>query len=97
MNFQFYPMLDCVSLTRSSLNYTWEKEDDLMPANIVFANWNRTLTIISIQLENAGIYKCIVTDGVQSSSNSVSVDIAGNNYFTFYLRYCTVHLQMSNN
>ena len=61
-----------------------------MPANVVFADWNRTLTIINIQLENAGTYKCIVTDGVQSSSKSVSVDIAGNNY-------CTVHLQIRNN
>ena len=74
------------------MHYTWEKEDDLIPANVAFDNWNRTLTVISMQLENAGTYKCIVTDGVQSTSNSVSVEIAGNNYFIFYLRCRTMHL-----
>ena len=64
-----------------------------MPANVAFDNWNRTLTVISMQMENAGTYKCIVTDGVQSTSASVSVEIVGNkNYFIFYLRCCTMHL-----
>ena len=78
--------------------YYWEREKDVLLSNAIGVNTN-TLTLINIQSEDIGNYRCVATNGSGSSkSNYVAVTINSKaTYFcicTYVQLYVTVAQQI---
>ena len=66
------------------LTYHWEKENDVIPINAIGMNTS-ILTLINLQSEDIGNYRCVATNGSGSSKSSyVAVAINGK-ATSFYL------------
>ena len=69
-----------VSLTceaDGALSYNWERQNDVIPSDSTGVNTN-ALTLINLQPEDAGNYRCVATNASGSSeSNYANIDING--------------------
>ena len=67
--------LTCVADGASS--YNWERQNGVIPSNFTGVNTN-TLTLINLQPEGAGNYRCVATNASGSTaSNYSSITING--------------------
>ena len=58
-------------------SYRWERQNDVIPSDCTGVNTN-TLTLINLEPEDAGNYRCVATNASGSSeSNYANVDING--------------------
>ena len=69
-----------VSLTceaEGALSYNWERQNGVIPSDSTGVNTN-TLTLINLQPEDAGNYRCVATNASGSSeSNYAAITIFG--------------------
>lgn len=49
-------------------SYSWERQDNSMPSGAIGVTTN-TLTLINLQLEDAGKYRCVATNGSGSTQS----------------------------
>ena len=58
-------------------SYNWERQNGVIPSDSTGVNTN-TLTLINLQPEDAGNYRCVATNaGGSSESNYATVTISG--------------------
>ena len=92
-----HPMNIIINLTNHTTNvsltceadgassYNWERQNDVIPSDSTGVNTN-ILTLINLQPEDAGNYRCVATNASGSSqSNYAAVTING----TYIHKYCT--------
>ena len=85
-----------VSLTceaDGATSYNWERQSGSIPTTAFGVNTN-TLTIINLQPEDAGNYRCVATnDCGKNYSNYATIRIKGiieyTHSFMEYCKYCT--------
>ena len=51
-----------------ALSYNWERQNDLIPSDSTGMNTN-TLTLINLQPEDAGNYRCVATNASGSTAS----------------------------
>ena len=57
-------------------SYNWERQNDVIPSDSTGVNTN-TLTLINLQPEDAGDYRCVATNaGGSSKSNYATVTVS---------------------
>ena len=62
-------------------SYNWERQNGVIPSDSTGVNTN-ALTLINLQPENAGNYRCVATNASGSSkSNYATVTISGESFF----------------
>ena len=60
-----------------ALSYNWERQNGVIPSDSTGVNTN-TLTLIDLQPEDAGNYRCVATNASGSSeSNYAIIDLNG--------------------
>ena len=62
--------LTCEAVGASS--YNWERQNDVIPSDSTGMNTN-TLTLINLQPEDAGNYRCVATNASGSSQSNYAV------------------------
>ena len=63
-------------------SYNWERQNGVIPSDSTGVNTN-TLTLINLQPEDAGNYRCVATNaGGSSQSNYARVTISGKSIAT---------------
>ena len=68
-------------------SYSWEKQNDFIPSSAIGVNTN-TLTLINLQLRDAGRYRCIATnDSGSTESEYATLTVKG----TYVCAWCQVH------
>ena len=53
-------------------SYTWERQDGSIPSSAIGVNTN-TLTLINLQLRDAGRYRCIATNDSGSTESDYAI------------------------
>ena len=64
-----------ISLTceaEGASTYRWERQYDSIPSNAIGVNTN-TLTLINLQLKDAGQYRCVATNSSGSTDSDYAV------------------------
>ena len=66
--------------TDRRLSIAWERENDIIPHNRTNGTYNSILTLINLQPEDAGKYRCVVSHRFFESCNSeyAMITINGN-------------------
>ena len=70
-----YTVLSLVCVADGASSYNWERQNDVIPSDSTGVNTN-TLTLINLQPEDAGNYRCVATNASGSSqSNYATITI----------------------
>ena len=70
-------------------SYNWKRQSGSIPSGAIGVNTN-TLTIINLQPEDAGNYRCVATNGSGSSYSDYATAIVKGEIVNFFF-CCTVN------
>ena len=57
-------LLTCKAFSFGDINYTWERQNEFLPAQSIIKNCNRTLLIPSLTKNDEGSYCCVAFNKV---------------------------------
>ncbi|KAH9496084.1 Contactin-2 [Bulinus truncatus] len=78
--------IECFAYGKLPLYYTWKRENSTMPSKVTYSDSNRVLTIPDAELEDAGVYACVVDRGNSFAvQKSIHLLIEARPFFTFPL------------
>ena len=74
-------------------SYNWERQNGIIPSDSTGVNTN-TLTLINLQPEDAGNYRCVATNASGSSESNYAVITISGTYEYVCVGVCTYNVCM---